>query len=788
MPRTRPQSPGTACPRSHHVRKLATLLAAILFAGLGVVAPAAARPANASVAEPKVAIIVGAVHGLTDSYRRHGDDVYREAIKYTSNVVRVYSPNATWAKVKAAVNGASIVVYMGHGNGWPSPYTYDPSYTTKDGFGINYDVNGDGHLSDYEVKYYGEPYIRTLTPAPNAVVLLFHLCYAAGNSEPGGAEPTLSVAKQRADNFAAAFLKTGAKAVVAIGHTHDPYYIRELFSSRQTIEQYWRNAPDFNNVNVISFASTRNPGMSARLDPDHVASSYYRSLVGKMNLTTEEVTGAPYAYTDRDPASFVIPGNASPVGESAPLFGSVEDAVAGLADTATPLELDAMVRLDWEEAATATLDGARIFRVHTDQGAAGWMTSTSLTPRDMRAPRIWTVEAGSGAFSPNGDGRQDTLPISIGLSEPAAWTLRVVSPWGSQKAIASGSGQTASITWAPTPGSVTDGQYRWELTASDAWGNGPVREDGSVYVDTHAPDLMVIAAAAATAPVVSPNGDGYAESAGFPVSASEPGSVVATVRNAEGGVVASPSTTNSAGNATLSWTGRDDAGVPVADGLYAVQLQAEDAAGNRSAVAERAVAVVTTLARVRSSSAMFFPQDGDSLAASATLAFDLAGSATVTWRITDAAGTTVRTILAGQALEAGPQAFAWDGRNDAGAFVARGLYTVIVEATAGDLAVSQRTTVRADAFRIAASDTTPARGQRFTITVTSAEALAAAPRVAITQPGISTWTAATTNVSTGVYRVTLTLRASSAGTVRIKAYGTDSGHRAQFSVLALPLH
>ena len=91
--------------------------------------------------------------------------------------------------MKAAVNGASIVVYLGHGNGWPSPYTFDPNYTTKDGFGLNADLNDDGKLSDYENKYYGEPSIRDLTPAPNAVVLLFHLCYASGNSEPGNARP-----------------------------------------------------------------------------------------------------------------------------------------------------------------------------------------------------------------------------------------------------------------------------------------------------------------------------------------------------------------------------------------------------------------------------------------------------------------------------------------------------------------------------------------------------------------------------------------------------------------------
>ena len=76
---------------------------------------------------------------------------------------------------------------MGHGNGWPSPYTYDPIYTTKDGFGLNATA-GDG---DYNNKYYGEPYVATLDLAPGAIVLLHHLCYASGNSEPGDAEPSV---------------------------------------------------------------------------------------------------------------------------------------------------------------------------------------------------------------------------------------------------------------------------------------------------------------------------------------------------------------------------------------------------------------------------------------------------------------------------------------------------------------------------------------------------------------------------------------------------------------------
>ena len=138
------------------MRKTAALLALALVVSLGIAVPTA----SAALADTKVVIIVGATHGATAGYRADADQAYAEAIKYTSNVVRVYSPYATWANVKAAVAGASIVIYMGHGNGWPSPYTYDPLFKTKDGFGLNAKAN----QGDYNNQYYGEPYDRDARP------------------------------------------------------------------------------------------------------------------------------------------------------------------------------------------------------------------------------------------------------------------------------------------------------------------------------------------------------------------------------------------------------------------------------------------------------------------------------------------------------------------------------------------------------------------------------------------------------------------------------------------------
>ena len=173
----------------------------VLTAAVGTFAvPATARAAQTS--DAKVVIIVGATHGATSDYRSKADQAYAEAKKYTPNVYKVYSPNATWSKVKSATVNASVVIYLGHGNGWPSPYPKDSAYTTKDGFGLNATAgNGDSNT-----KYYGEPYVSTLDLAPNAVILLHHLCYASGNSEPGNPAPTRSVAKQRVDNYGAGFL------------------------------------------------------------------------------------------------------------------------------------------------------------------------------------------------------------------------------------------------------------------------------------------------------------------------------------------------------------------------------------------------------------------------------------------------------------------------------------------------------------------------------------------------------------------------------------------------------
>ena len=295
------------------MRHIARTLVLALVTGLMAAAPVVATSATVGpegLSSAKVVIIVGATHSSTSRYRDIADSAYAEAIKYSSNVIKVYSPNATWAAVKPALQGESVVVYLGHGNGWPSPYTYDPAFTTKNGLGLNSAANS----GDNNTKYYGEPYLANeITLAPNAVVLLNHLCYASGNSEPGYAEPTLSVAMQRVDNYGQGFLKAGAAAIIAEGHGSINGMIRDLFTTSQTIADLWRNQYDYNG-NEFSFQSARNPAYSAFMDPDSPSGGYYRSLVGNPDVRTEAVIGATVTSADPAPVTLEAPSSVTRLG------------------------------------------------------------------------------------------------------------------------------------------------------------------------------------------------------------------------------------------------------------------------------------------------------------------------------------------------------------------------------------------------------------------------------------------------------------------------------------------
>jgi hypothetical protein len=260
--------------RSTRLTVAAVALALVALGGL------ATNPGPAAAAAGmKVVVVVGPAGASTSKYIASARRYASQARSYGATVVELYSPNATWPRVQAAARGANVFIYLGHGNGSPSPY--GPfSALTRDGLGLNASV---GH-GNYDVKYWGEYYVRTyLKLAPNAVVILNRLCYASGNSEWGAANPTRAVAIKRVDNFGAGFLRANAKAVFAEGIGSVSYVLAGVFRTNRTMGQIFMSDPSAHGALDFTFSSIRTPGKRAWIDP-LAPGRYYRSVIGNLSL------------------------------------------------------------------------------------------------------------------------------------------------------------------------------------------------------------------------------------------------------------------------------------------------------------------------------------------------------------------------------------------------------------------------------------------------------------------------------------------------------------------------
>jgi hypothetical protein len=277
--------PQSGAQRASSSRPLQVAVLSIAFAL--ITALGAANPSPTSAAGMKVVVIVGPVGSETANYIYNAKKYAAQARSYGANVIEIYSPNATWDKVKAAAQGAKVLIYLGHGNGSPSPYGAWNKYS-KDGFGLN-KTAGAGNSN---TKYWGEWYIQTyLKLAPNAVVILNRLCYASGNSEWGRANPTLSVAKQRIDNYGAGFLRTGAKAVFAEGITNAAFILYGIFKTSRSIGTIFQSSSNWSGARDFQFQSVRNAQFRAWSDP-YAPSRYYRSVIGNLSLTASTIRGS----------------------------------------------------------------------------------------------------------------------------------------------------------------------------------------------------------------------------------------------------------------------------------------------------------------------------------------------------------------------------------------------------------------------------------------------------------------------------------------------------------------
>ena len=307
-------------------------------------------------------------------------------------------------------------------------------------------------------------------------------------------------------------------------------------------------------------------------------------------------------------------------------------------------------------------------------------------------------------FSPNADGVDETLRIRW-TNEVALETL-TLNAYLPDGALA-GTTPVAAISAGPhawtwngrfAGATLPDGTYVLQLVGTVAgrtysapsaapWAT-EVAAPYAITVDTVAP---VVTAAAASAPVVSPNGDARFDT--VDVSQTAPGAIrwAASVTSGAAGDAAGAAvvheTSGDGETARLTWNGLDEREAPLPDGPYTVTVTSWDLAGNRVTRGYPVTVDTVAPAILPALSRPAFSPDGDGAADTVGLTFTAGEAGTGSARIYS--GT--RPIRAWPLSAATAWAQAWDGRTAAGAAVPDGVYTyrVVVRDAAGNLGMAE---------------------------------------------------------------------------------------------------
>jgi hypothetical protein len=469
----------------------AALIAALLVVGVCAPAAFAAAP-KAKAAVPKVVFIVGPAGAATDRYRAQARAAAAIARHYTPDVTELYSPQATWPAVRDATQGASLVVYMGHGNGWPSQYRDALYPVTQNGFGLNPAPGGD----DATHQYFGEASVGSeIKLAKNAIVLLNHLCYASGNSEPGLAEGTLADARQRVDNYAAGFIRAGAAAVIAEAWASPSYFVRTILAGTGSIQAAWQRSPSANG-HRFAFASERSRGYVAQMDPETASAGFTRSIVMKSGLAPRDVLAgaagsAPLATAALLP---VVPTLASAgMTVSAPTFAALPGAATKtnlhVAYTikdrkALPKGIQASVRWDPIDVAIAPVDPATEV-TGGDTAPAADPAAPATAPAGSSAPAASTAAPATSA-EPAAGAEVTPADSSAAAADPSA---AASNPGTSSKPATSGTSEPKKAG-KPAEAADPDSNGAASTPTSDATVTAP---RGKEWIDapTDEVDLVV---------------------------------------------------------------------------------------------------------------------------------------------------------------------------------------------------------------------------------------------------------------------------------------------------------
>ncbi len=321
---------------------------------------------------------------------------------------------------------------------------------------------------------------------------------------------------------------------------------------------------------------------------------------------------------------------------------------------------------------------------------------------DRVFPKI-EVSASLDMFSPNGDGRSDTVDIRQSSAPGDDWVGSIRAADGAVVKNYTWQNEVKSFTWDgrdDTGATVRDGVYRYGAESVDGAGNKTTSPEIAIAVETEKKAIRLDANTLA----FSPNGDGKKDSIVLGVSAQYPERIKEfELLILQNGADASALPVRRWKGSTdirgqYAWDGTTDSGIPAPEGAYRAVLSVlyrnDDAA--RSEVGPFILDRIAPQATVRLSSAIFSP-NGDGRSDTVTIAQDSVPGDDWQGQIISSADKIVKTWTWNGKVES----VVWDGRNQAGAMAPDGLYYYELRSIdqADNSFVSERLPVEIDASK-----------------------------------------------------------------------------------------
>ncbi len=283
-------------------------------------------------------------------------------------------------------------------------------------------------------------------------------------------------------------------------------------------------------------------------------------------------------------------------------------------------------------------------------------------------------------FSPDGDGRLDSITIFQEGSREKAWTGTIINEANEVvKQWEFGEEPPESVEWngVTDDGQIVDGFYKYVLASTDLAGN--VREEQTTAIELNTGTTEVILTVSPDA--FSPNSDGTKDTITFsPIIRTNTGvsEYELLILDAEGKTVRTFTEQRSLPRA-IDWNGLTDEGARALDGMYSASLYTLSNNGSETRVVTQSFELDTEYPTVTLSAPYtLFSPNGDNNKDSLTL--DITSSEENLWTATITADEN-NEIVKTMSWNGLAQSFAWDGTDEAGNTALDGSYTFAITST-----------------------------------------------------------------------------------------------------------